>query len=104
VTIVEFLRARLDEDEAAAEVWSTPFSNPTAEQRAHIARHDPARVLAEVEAKRRIVERLGAYIESEHEPEPEGLWEQMDHHAWDTLYDLALPYADHPEYDEAWRP
>jgi hypothetical protein len=52
MTLTEFLAARLDEDQAAAEAWSAPFSNPTAEQREHIARHDPAWVLAEVEAKR----------------------------------------------------
>ena len=71
---------------------------------AHIARWDPARVLAECDAKRRIVERLGSYLSSEHDPEPEGAWKLLDDHAWATLYDLALPYADHPDYRDVWRP
>jgi hypothetical protein len=83
VTITEFLTARLDEDEAVARAASPGPWHPNAEldevlamdgitvadgfalsgpqTRAtteHIARHDPARVLADVEAKRRIVERL----------------------------------------------
>jgi hypothetical protein len=80
VTIIEFLSARLDEDEAVARAaspgpWHTnaeahevlavdditvaegfalsgPQTRATTE---HIARHDPARVLAEVEAKRKII-------------------------------------------------
>lgn len=55
----------------------------------HIARWDSARVLAECEAKRRIVQ----------ECEPFGLLGDPD-----VLMYLALPYADHPDYDEAWRP
>ena len=75
---------------------------------AHIARHDPARVLAECEAKRRIV---GLHVCACPDPtcgdcgECSGL-----HHAdptpapCDTLRLLALPYADHEDYDEGWRP
>lgn len=55
----------------------------------HIARHDPARVLAEVRAKRSI---LAEYTDGD--------------------CDIALPhvlaiaaiYADHPDYREEWRP
>lgn len=49
----------------------------------------PARVLAECEAKRRIVAEV-----------------LPTHPDYDPLYVqkvLALPYADHPDYDEAWR-
>lgn len=55
---------QLDEDERAALAWM-PFGNPTDADRDHIARRDPARVLAEVErgrrdiaAKRRILDKL----------------------------------------------
>lgn len=56
----------------------------------HIARHNPARVLAECDAKRRIFETL----------RDEG---------GDRLFDdifrlLALPYADREGYREEWRP
>ena len=51
-----------------------------------LARHDPARVLAECEAKRQIV--------------------QNAQDPGDDLFVaiLALPYADHPDYREEWRP
>ena len=86
------------------------------ETAAHIARWDPARVLAECEAKRRIVElhedggnySIGGYggpvvtyiacsmcgTAGEYdEPWPCG-----------TLRLLALPYVNHPDYQEEWRP
>jgi len=53
----------------------------------HVTRHDPARVLAECEAKRLLVE-----------------WLAMEPREDQALAFLALPYADHPDYDEAWRP
>lgn len=62
----------------------------------HIEAHDPARVLAEVDAKRRIVEaaeaRLRAYV---------GTGAQVAFE-WLTLRLLALPYVDHPDYRAEW--
>lgn len=98
--LIEFLRARLDEDEQTVNEYdhvpelfwvSGPFN--------------PARVLREVEAKRRIVE-LHAPGEFEYAdgdvcmlcdrqgPEP---------YPCTTLRLLALPYSDHPDYREEWR-
>jgi hypothetical protein len=54
----------------------------------HIARHDPARVLREVEAKRRVVNR---YAENPAEP-----WPLF------PLLEMAAVYADHPNYREEW--
>jgi hypothetical protein len=54
---------------------------------------DPARVLREVEARRRIVERY-AWLR-EHGDTGDAAW---------VLPLLALPYADHPGYKEKWRP
>jgi len=84
---------------------------------AHIARHDPARVLAECEAKRRIVE---AHTPVDYSPlgmeSPNachicgidagmGDWEYAkDSYPCLTLRALALPYAGHPDYREGWRP
>lgn len=88
--------------------------------RAHIARFNPARVLAESEAKRRIVElhplnpywgldRYGRWLPREGEPKA---W-YCDCQAEDgmiqgeapcpTLRILALLYDDHPDYREEWR-
>ena len=100
-----------------------------AEQAEHIARHDPARVLAECAAKRRIVEwhqnwPVLARTEPELEFSQTGVGDlaarMMQRIAWLTereyrtrfgdepptapiLRMLASVYADHPDYDEAWR-
>lgn len=68
---------------------------------AHIARHDPARVLAECEAKRAIVDAAMVYEEGPGDPKPEdpdGGWALSI-----ALRALAAIYADHPDYDEAWQ-
>jgi len=83
--LAEFLLARIAEDEAAYES-------------AYVAYLDgfpftPTRVLAECETKRRIVE-LCAYWQRP----VDGLDGE------DILRLLALPYADHPDYREEWRP
>jgi hypothetical protein len=54
----------------------------------HVRRHDPARVLAEVEAKRRIVTGDGGRI-------------QVSGY---LLAVLAQPHRDHPDFREEWRP
>jgi hypothetical protein len=69
----------------------------------HIAEHDPARVLREIEAKRRIVDA------HERRPMPGGYTAdcaQCWGAVWPcpTLRLLALPYDDRPGYQEAWRP
>jgi len=117
-----FLLARIAEDEAVARAcvgpeWTsglpaTIHPDPTtyrtvvrqvghvcgsiiAVDAEHIARHDPARVLAECEAKRRIVD---SYRYLTADPE-------LRMQAWTfALRCLALPYADHPDYREEWRP
>lgn len=121
--LTEFLLARIAEDEAAARsatggawthegapngfapmvianggVVAETYDKPHLSDAAHIARHDPARVLAECEAKRRIMETYSLSAEER------GI--AVD--AWillrDAIAHLALPYDTHPDYDEAWRP
>lgn len=71
---------------------------------AFIARHDPARVLREVEARRRLVEQCVitgpdlSFIGSEFHP-----GDDTELSAF-TLALLALPYVDHPDYDATWSP
>jgi hypothetical protein len=155
MTLTDFLLARIAEDEADARlatghryitgqrekrsgVWvhdgSIAYADSPSEDVvdwvydeawAHIARHDPARVLAECEAKRRIVEmhsktatswlnadgklaypdRAGVlYCElcSFHE-QYEGFNDYEEPWPCPTLRILALPYADHPDFKPEWR-
>lgn len=126
--LTEFLLARIAEDEAAARAvpplghnfdmgghrqderftfgrilpssadgmgnWSKHCDSPIT--RDHFSRHDPARVLAECEAKRRImglVTQMGGY----YEPDAGRVGAEV-------LRALALPYADHPDYRDEWKP
>ena len=80
----------------------------------HVQRHDPHRVLAECEAKRRIIETHRPYDCTDPKGQrcfvcastrayPSGA---AIHEAWPcpTLRLLALPHADRPGYREEWRP
>lgn len=84
----------------------------------HIARHDPARVLAEVDAKRRILEQYEASLEqskkfrqraaSGDETDAQKLQRSTESIRVLVLLKvvktLALPYADHADYDADYRP
>lgn len=64
---------------------------------AHVARHDPARVLAEVEAKRRLLVHVDLIWKHSPSPAEARAWQHAVRH-------LALPYAGHPDYRQEWRP
>lgn len=64
-------------------------------EREHIVRHDPARVLREVEAKRIIMR--------EHDEEPCSVCLD-DPEGCPTYRALALPYFGSAGYNESWRP
>ncbi len=154
MTLIEFLRARIDEYEAAArkampyghgawtyvdgdrgpqvdlnpgegealETWTREGSSSVwtcddpddgcqdvaaswAAEGEHIARWDPARVLAEIAAKRRIIDE---YEQREREA-TSGIEQAkvFGYHATGLLIAirlLALPDAEHPDYREEWRP
>jgi len=71
----------------------------------HIARHDPARVLAECAAKRRIIElRYSWNLQAEQMTEPPfgPILQAQVNTADAILRTLAMPYAGHPDYDETW--
>lgn len=129
--LVEFLKARLDEVEQSATAASPGPWHPNAEGdeivavddvtvadgfalsgrqlRAtvdHIVRHDPARVLREVEAKRQLLQEVwtgmedfAVNIEESRDGNDCGAREYRDQ----LLGILALPYDDHPDFQEAWR-
>jgi hypothetical protein len=129
--LVAFLRARLDEDEQVAEAlrgvrfhayeeggddgWaieSDPDGDPGAivGERAlaeHIARWDPARVLAEVTAKRRIISlfsHASPHSVMSGQAEREDFRNGWQFAMWDALPLLAVPYASHPDYRAEWAP
>jgi hypothetical protein len=85
MTLVGFLTARLDEDEAAAR--PTALVQRFAPTVAGDIESRASRALAEVAAKRAIVEQAQLY----------GCLTTMTRL-------LSAIYADHPDYDEAWRP
>lgn len=124
VSIVEFLRARLDEDEAAAHQafsnqmdpengWGsdgravTPHVGVIHEdvQRAHVVRWNPAVVLAEIAAKRAL---LALHADGSGHECIDGYY---DHATIDVLAGacpttciLASVYSDHPDYRSEWKP
>ena len=71
--------------------------------RAFIAAHDPARVLREIDAKRRLLAIHRPYV-----PEPDqaclGCAGGIMFTSCPVVRLLALPYADRPGYREEWRP
>lgn len=121
MTLTEFLLARIAEDEASAkdclahpeamraydrEVQDTYRQGWKAERASDlISRWHPARVLAECAAKRRIVEqfqmaRFATELDIDEMDDPANTDAEI---LLTTLVLLALPYADHPDYDETWR-
>ena len=117
-TIVEFITARLDEAEATARevassygaVWYSHsegvYDTETGGRvvngtwgvledhlGAHIVAHDPAAVLRDVEAMRRIV---AMYEEEQRESHRDTLQ--------DVVHELASRWPNHPDYRPAWRP
>jgi hypothetical protein len=82
-----------------ASVGAHDIGRPSHEDAEHIARWDPARVLAEVDAKRRILDHADVSRErGKIGPSPgDGAW-------FLTVRLLALPYADRPGFRDEWRP
>ena len=109
--LVEFLRARLDEDEARQrDPWSQ-WHNKGCEAVPDVLYPDretgacdcgvPARVLAEVAAKRQII-RMWEQLRQFHESSSG--YSLADGAASKALQLHAVVYADHPDYEERWRP
>ncbi|MFE8961733.1 DUF6221 family protein [Streptomyces iakyrus] len=133
--LVHFLRARLDEDEALArEAPPGPWHignavDPTQPCHVHtfpgarlvgdglnwlvaehIARQHPARILAEVEVKRGLLDEHHNVNDGDCAVCVDGQWgypthggSSPQHYPCRTLRLLALPYADHPDYRAEWR-
>jgi hypothetical protein len=112
-SLTDFLLARIAKDKALAQAVAETHSalqsvetdtpiRPDAPQwaldtRTFVNTWDPARVLAESEAKRRIIEAAPWANNGGHSAMKDlpGRW---------ILRLLAAVYADHPDYDESWQP
>lgn len=70
----------------------------------HIAEWDPARVLREIDAKRRIIERYERAMDNKraHPDDLASAGALLALHGAVKL--LALPYSDRPGYQEGWAP
>jgi hypothetical protein len=131
--LIEFLQARFDEDaelaRQARDVGGAPAWDPAADVlltsglanrrrladrgvpdalkgavEAHMARHDPARVLREVDAKRAVVQGYERALENRraHPGDLASAGALLALHG--AVKHLALPFADHPDYRPEWAP
>lgn len=112
MTLTEFLLARIAEDEEVAQIKKAQWGGhwERGDSPRVIGTIDPNRVLAECEAKRRIVE-MGTFDDSPESavdfwlkegkgrtpPQPVGA-------LIGVFRALAAVYSDHPDYDRDWRP
>lgn len=87
--------------------WDEDGPDPLLE---HIARHDPARVLADVAAKREIIALHAPFDAWADIPGPHGPQIVCRECAGARMYPcptlrvLAAPYAEHPDYRQEWKP
>jgi hypothetical protein len=132
--LVEFLRARVAEDEQVAlaapqDAWSNEYAEfqcRGGEVFDHVLRHDPARTLREAEAKLRILDAFEAKVDrrqvlgvmhdaelakgDEYAPELVAVMGQgiaaniWARHLYWVIQVMALPYSDHEEFKDEWRP
>ncbi|MER5843201.1 DUF6221 family protein [Streptomyces prasinus] len=130
----DWLRAQLDEDERIARAaspgpweqsgigehgWGVSFGRAGAGVEAedsdqgradatHIAEHDPARVLREIDAKRAVLKmyvNATGWVERATELNVKSDNSKAAAVAYlDALKALALPYSDRPGFKESWRP
>jgi hypothetical protein len=103
-TLVEFLTARLDEDEAAAERIETTSCHGVESDAEADYLLFARRACTECEAKRAIMDEHAVT------PHPVRSWVNCSTcgarvgPACTTLIHLASVYADHPDYDATWAP
>lgn len=120
MTVEEFIRARLAEDEdiAAGAIrgprrpgWSEDYGQEfmvvvgvrdgvpdcvvrSTDESRHIARHDPARVLRQTPVLRAVVELIEGMVSATQQSGAEDA----------VLYPLAEIWSEHPDYRDEWRP
>lgn len=112
--LVEWYGQQLDTDERIARAcpgdgkWTPAdiafYGNDLSpEVRAHMAEHDPARALREIDAKRQVISRFvhwASTMSSVPDQRDIGVVEGLEM----ALRLLATAYADRPGFKESWRP
>lgn len=94
ISVVHGAMVQLDDGtEWGGETVIYDEGRPGEEQAAHIARHDPARVLAECEAKREIVRLHATDADCR---------EARNRHGCETLIALVAVFSDHPDFRSEW--
>lgn len=102
-------RWRADHDDLTAHIldergWSVAYQDSLNDQQAeHVARWDPARVLAEVDTKRRILDQCVEMLRVDSSYGGSTDPDVLDPAAWNVLRLLALPYAGRDGWREEWR-
>jgi hypothetical protein len=106
MTLTEFLLARISEDERDARNAEGRYdferdapNNFDVFSLLHLMKRTPRRTVAEGEARRRMIADLTPYCWRP-QRQPCGTCDRI---GCRNLRLLALPYADHPDFDEAWR-
>jgi hypothetical protein len=111
MNIVDFLSARLDEDERMAREAHSILLLIGSDTRVlvegsderntylHIERHSPARTLNEVAAKRSLIAAFPGTCRSVAPPGPCG---ECEGEECVTIWTLAAVWSDHPDYDPEW--
>ena len=132
--LTEFLLARIAEDEAVARAaqhqeqptWRADFHSRDAMGRKfsvlgssgqfrssdavdHVVRFQPSRVIAECEAKRRIVESFEIAVHDSDAaniyPEPSNAYAQkVTDFGYRVIWELSQPYLPHSEFRSEWTP
>lgn len=122
--LVVWLRVQLDDDERLAQEWLDDTTSswwwdnadPASAAERVIVRNSPRQLLAEVDAKRRLMkvhQRRDAAVGPGWSGMPDCIgcgYDQREEPATPDINDcpvlrlLALPYADRPGYREEWRP
>ena len=110
--LTEFLLARITEDEARYreldefeaklnEPWRAFDPTVRDATQMFMTRAKPSHLLAECDAKRRIIRHAKSWLVNDHGRPHETALRIAGQ---ETLLSLALPYADHPDYRDEWRP
>lgn len=111
--LLEFLRARLDDDERMANNLDelAGYERNGIESTAggevvdYLDHFSPDRMLADVDAKRRIIDEAErAFADAERDDHDQAAGHLAAAFERRILPPLALPYAGHPDYRGDWRP